>query len=132
MKRVRLFHWKKDEAGEIIAVLRAGGYGVDYPGPRGNGRFSVEAAIHAFIIDLSRMPSHGRYIAAELRARKSAREIPIVFVDGEPEKVARVRSEIPDATFTTHAKLVAALKRVKPVTNPIQPSRMMASTRSNA
>ena len=32
MPRVRLFHWRAEEAKPLIAALRAGGYTVDYPG----------------------------------------------------------------------------------------------------
>jgi hypothetical protein len=77
------------------------------------------------LIDLSRMPSHGRYVAAWVRGSKSIRHIPIVFVDGDPAKVEAIRREIPDATYTTQARVVTALKRAKPVKDPVTPRQMM-------
>ncbi len=127
MPRVRLFHWRADEAQPLIAVLRAGGYAVDYPGDQANGswRSLRENPPCAAIIDLTRLPSHGRHVGAEIRATKSLRLIPIVFVDGDPEKVERIRKDLPDAVYTSRSRLVSALKRVKPVADPVAPPRMM-------
>jgi len=127
MAVVRLFHWKSAEAEPLIATLRSAGYEVVYnrvtqsPSVR-EIRGSAPAAI---VIDLSRMPSHGRYVAAWVRGSKSIRHIPIVFVDGDHAKVEVIRREIPDAVYTTQARLAAALKRVKPVSDPIVPKQMM-------
>ena len=82
----------------------------------------------AAVIDLTRLPSHGRYVAAAIRATKSTRHIPIVFVDGDPEKVERVRKDLPDAVYTSRSRLVSALKRVKPLADPVAPPRMMDRT----
>jgi len=130
MPRVRLCHWRESEAAPLIDTLRQAGYTVDYPGDKANGSFRTlrEKPAFAVVIDLSRLPSHGRYVAAEIRAAKSIRHIPIVFVDGDPEKVDRIRQEIPDAVYTSRARLAAALKRVKPLTDPVVPARMMHRT----
>ena len=131
MPRVRLFHWRADEAQPLIASLRAGGYTVDYPSDKADGSFRklregpLPAAV---VIDLTRLPSHGRHVAAEMRATKSLRHIPIVFVDGDPEKVERVRKDLPDAVYTSRARLLAALKRVKPLADPVAAPRMMDRT----
>jgi len=130
MPRVRLCHWRESEAAPLIDTLRKAGYTVDYPGDKANGSFRTlrEKPAFAVVIDLTRMPSHGRYVAAEIRASKSLRHIPIVFVDGDPEKVDRIRQEIPDAVYTSRARLAAALKRVKPLADPVAPARMMNRT----
>ena len=39
-----------------------------------------------------------------LRQQKSLRSIPLVFVEGDPEKAAQVRAILPDAVYTTWAK----------------------------
>jgi len=129
MAQVRLFHWRAEEAKPLIAMLRAAGYTVDYPGDTVNGNFRAmrERQPVAAVIDLTRMPSHGRYVAAAIRTTKSLRHIPIVFVDGDPEKVDRIRKEYPDATYTPRVKLAAALRRVKPVANPVVPAHMIAA-----
>ena len=51
------------------------------------------------VLDLDRTPSRGREIAIALRTSKAARHIPILFVGGLPEKVERIRAEIPDVHF---------------------------------
>jgi hypothetical protein len=63
------------------------------------------------LIDLDRLPSHGRAVAVMLRTSKSMGHIPIVFAGGVEEKVARVRTEIPDAIFTDWAKAPTAIKK---------------------
>ena len=42
-----------------------------------------------------------------LRRTKYARHIPLIFVDGAPEKVEAIRLDLPDATFTTRERLCA-------------------------
>jgi hypothetical protein len=130
MPRVRLFHWRADEAKPLIASLRAGGFTVDYPGDKANGdwRSLRQNPPLAAVIDLTRLPSHGRYVAAEMRASKSLRFIPIVFVDGDPGKVDAIRKQIPDAVYTSGSRLTAALKRVKPPADPVIPPRMLNRT----
>ena len=127
---MRLFHWRAEEAQILVAALRAGGYTVEYPGDKANGswRSLRENPPLAAIIDLTRLPSHGRYVAAEIRASKSMRSIPIVFVDGDPAKVERIRKDLPDAIYTSRSRLVSALKRVKPLADPVAPPRMMDRT----
>ena len=130
MPRVRLFHWRAEEAQTLVAALRAGGYTVEYPGDKANGswRSLRENPPLAAIIDLTRLPSHGRYVAAEIRASKSMRSIPIVFVDGDPAKVERIRKDLPDAVYTSRSRLVSVLKRVKPLADPVVAPRMMNRT----
>jgi hypothetical protein len=127
MPRVRLFHWRASEAKPLIELLRAAGYTVDYAGESANGDFRSlrQSGAYACVIDLTRLPSHARYVAAAIRGSKSLRHIPIVFVDGEPEKVERIRKDLPDAVYTSRAKLAAALKRVKPLVDPVVPRQMM-------
>ncbi len=130
MPRVRLFHWRAEEAKPLIAVLRAEGYTVDYPGDKANGNWRTlrQSPPLAAVVDLTRLPSHGRWVAAEIRATKSLRHIPIVFVDGEPAKVEVIRKMMPDAVFTSRARLPSVLKKVKPLAEPIVPPRLMNRT----
>lgn len=127
MAMVRLFHWKSAEAGPLIAKLRSAGYEVAYKGETQSPsvREIRDTAPAAIMIDLSRRPSHGRDVVAWVRGSKSIRHIPIVFVDGDPAKVEVIRREIPDAVYTTQARLLAALKRVKPLKDPMVPRQIM-------
>lgn len=132
-KHVSLVHWRLTEAKPLITLLEHAGYEVHYGGEQKPIRVSQlkNFDVTAAIVDLTRMPSYGKYWAAELRAT-SLKHLPIVFVDGEPDKIAVVKAALPDATYTTRDKLVGVLKKIKPVANPVQPSRMMASTRTTA
>src|SRR5512140_3811533 len=103
MTRVRLFHWKAEEAQPLSAVLQRAGYLVEYD-PAFNpsvGRTIRGNPPHAFVIDLSRLPSHGREVAVALRGHKTTRPLPIVFTGGDPEKVAAIRTLLPDAAYSS-------------------------------
>ncbi|HEU0119005.1 MAG TPA: hypothetical protein VFQ91_00645 [Bryobacteraceae bacterium] len=113
MPRIRLVHWNSGEAGEPAALLAAFGYDVD-------ARRLVSSSMKEFrenppdavIIDLSRLPSAGQEVAALLRKGKTTRLIPLIFVEGAPDKVARAKQVIPDARFTTYAKIGPVLADV--------------------
>jgi CheY-like chemotaxis protein len=129
MHRVCLIHWKAEEAEERIAKLRAAGYEVDYgetnPGALRAWRDNPPAA---FVIDLSRMPSHGRDVAMALRGYKSTRHTPLIFVEGEPEKIERVKVNLPDAVYTSWSRIRGSLKSAiaKPVASPVVPASNLA------
>jgi CheY-like chemotaxis protein len=129
MARVRVFHWKAEEAGALLDTLRAAGHQIDY---EERIDYKVMPALKrappdAVVIDLSRLPSHGRECATALRGHKATRLIPIVFVDGLPEKVEAVRRLLPDAVYTSRGRLVSALKRAiaKGAVDPVVPAQMM-------
>jgi hypothetical protein len=129
MPRVRLIHWNAAEAEERIARLRAAGYEVEYgettPGAL---RDCLNNPPAAFVIDLSRMLSQGRDVAMALRSRKTTRHTPLVFVEGEPEKVERIKRQLPDAVYTTWGRIRSSLKQAiaKPPANPVVPESNLA------
>jgi hypothetical protein len=65
----------------------------------------------AILIDLTELPSYGRAIAVLLREQKSTRNIPLVFLKGDPEKAARVREVLPDAVFATWPNVAPVVRR---------------------
>src|ERR1700722_1826611 len=93
MRRVRLFHWRAEEAKPLIAKLRAAGFEVVHHAETQSPsvRELKESGAVAVVIDLSRLPSHGKYVGAWLRGSKSTRHIPLVFVGGEAVKVAAIK-----------------------------------------
>jgi CheY-like chemotaxis protein len=112
-KVVRLVHWNAGGARTRIAALRDAGYTVQFDAMTPEVMRAVRADPPvALLIDLSRLPSHGREIAFYFRHTKSTRHIPLVFVDGEPEKVAALRARLPDAVYTTWGRIRTALARV--------------------
>lgn len=129
MPRVRIVHWRAPEAGPLVEACRACGFEVEYD----DVKFAElakrirERPPDALVIDLTRLPSHGREAATYLRRTKYARDIPLVFVDGAPEKVDTVRGLLPDATFTSRRQLRAAVKSAcaKRVANAVIPRAVM-------
>lgn len=81
----------------------------------------------AIVIDLGRLPSHGREVGVHLRDSKRLRHIPIVYVDGAPDKVEMVRQSLPDAVYTAWPKVGAALRQAirNPPPEPATPTPMM-------
>lgn len=118
-------HWKQEEVGERAARLEAEGYEVDgrVPGTSIGVRELRENPPDAFVIDLGRLPSHGREVAFALRQSQALRSIPIVFVGGAEEKVERVRAELPDAVFAGWKGIGGALRRAieAPPADPVVP-----------
>lgn len=129
MHRVRLIHWKAEEAEERIARLRAAGYEVDYGETTPDAlRGCLNNPPAVFVIDLSRRPTQGRDVAMALRIHKTTRHTPLVFVEGEPEKVERIKTHLPDAVYTTWNRIRSSLKQAiaKPPTSPVVPESNLA------
>jgi CheY-like chemotaxis protein len=126
MPRVRLIHWKEEEAREHVKQLEGAGYQADVSRPTPEGLRSLSGTPpDAILIDLSRMPSHGRDIGLALRQRKSTRFIPLVFVGGDPEKIERLRTALPDAVYTEWRRIRSGLK--KAIAHPLEQPHVPAS-----
>ena len=127
---ILLIHWNEAEAEDRVHRLRRAGFSslilTSVPNGPVDLRRLLEKPIDAILIDLSRLPSLGRDVGLGLRSRKTTRHIPIVFVDGEPDKVSRVKTVLPDAVFTAWPKIGTAVKTAiknRPA-NPLVPNVM--------
>jgi hypothetical protein len=111
--RVLVIHRDPLEATAWAARLRALGFdAAPYLSLGAKGfRLIRQNPPHAILIDLTRLPSYGKAMGVLLREQKSLRAIPLVFVEGDPEKAARVRAVLPDAVYTTWAKAESAIRR---------------------
>jgi len=134
MKRITLIHWNASEAESRARGLRSAGYEAESLAPQGavalrNLRGNPP---DAFLIDLSRLPSQGRAVATFLRQQKETRRVPIVFVDGAPEKVARIRETLPDAVYTEWERVLDSLRSAisNPPAQPLVPGTMDAYSAS--
>jgi DNA-binding response OmpR family regulator len=123
--RVLLLHWNAAEAPERVDRLRQAGFQAEsFSDANSGGGFRLirENLPDAVVIDLSRLPSHGREVAISLRSSKATCQVlPLVFIEGDPEKAAQVRSLLPDAEFTTWPRIRAAVRRAlkpKPIALP--------------
>jgi hypothetical protein len=128
MARVRIVHWKEPQAAPLIEACRACGFEAEYDPVRFPDLAKLIRANppDALVIDLTCLPSHGRESAIYLRRTKYARHLPLVFVDGEPEKVEKVREQLPDATFTTRKQICSGIKAAlaKTIAAPVLPPSM--------
>jgi CheY-like chemotaxis protein len=124
-QRIRLVHWKEEEVPERAARLEAEGHAVDgeVPGTSIGVKALREDPPVAFVIDLDRLPSHGLEVARALRQSKALRSIPIVFVGGAADKLARVKGELPDAVYAGWEGIGAALREAiaSPPADPVVP-----------
>ena len=124
MRRVQLIHWNTAEAEEQAKRLRAAGYEVAYDlSPLDGLRQLRRSPPSAVVINLSRLPAQGRDMALAVRQHKSTRRVPLVFVDGQPEKIERVRQHLPDAVYTPWRRIRSSLKRAiaHPPSDPVVP-----------
>ena len=78
--------------------------------------FLGDLAPDAVVLDLDRLPSHGREVGLHLRASKTARYLPLVYLGGLAEKTERVRRELPDAKYADWSEAGAAIEEA--VTSP--------------
>jgi len=131
---IRLICWHDDRASELKSELEAAGFAV------GTGVFDTSTLRElgdkppaALVIDLGRLPAQGRDVGVALRIRASTRKIPLVFVDGAKEKIARTREVLPDAVYTTRMEMArmemaeaVARAIANPPTKPVVPSSNLA------
>jgi CheY-like chemotaxis protein len=130
MRRVFLIHWNAAEAAGRVDLLRGAGFQVRFdPLDLPAMRVLRDEPPDAVVIDLTRLPSHGREVAGAIRRFKATRGVPLVFAEGEPEKVARIRELLPDAVYTRWDEIGAALERAlaNAPTAPVVPRSAMAA-----
>jgi hypothetical protein len=120
MPSIQLVHWNAAEAQPLADRLAAAGYDVagdvsDVPILLKRLRASPPAAL---VIDLSRLPSQGRDIGMAMRVTASTRGVPLIFVGGDPAKVAPIRARLPDAVYTAWDGIEDSLAQA--IANPPQ------------
>ena len=110
--RVVLIDWNAEAAEPGMETLRRARYDARLVVAKDSGelRKVVDQPLDAILIDLSRRPSEGRNIGVSLRQRRATRALPLVFVGGDAEKVARIRKLLPDATFTDWRRIGSGLR----------------------
>jgi hypothetical protein len=118
MGRVRLIHWNTEEAQQKATLLECAEFDVvlEPQDPPAALREMRENPPLAVVIDLSRSPTRGRDMGLAIRHYKATRSIPLVFVAGDLEKVARVRKSLPDAAYTGWDKVYLVVREA--IANP--------------
>lgn len=131
MPGVRLIHWNEDEGLERQKQLEALGYDAvfDFADGPALSRLLRASEPDAVVIDLTRLPSHGREVGRSLRSARFSRHWPLIFVGGEPEKVAATKALLPDATYTTWGRIKITLPRAiaRPPISPVVPKDVMSA-----
>ena len=134
MPRVLVVHRRPIEAAARASRLCAQGIDAEpytSAGSKGFGKIRA-APPDAIVIDLTELPSYGRYFGALIRESKSLRHIPLVFIEGDPEKTSKVREMLPDVVIAPWPKLAAAIDRAirrspaDPLA-PVAPNRSLLS-----
>lgn len=109
MARLFYVHWNKNEALERVRELRSWGHSVAYECKDGAAACQRirKTGYDAVVVDLRRLPSHGRRVGEHLQEFKSTRDVPVIFVDGAGERLEKARNSVPTAKFTTGRRLKA-------------------------
>jgi CheY-like chemotaxis protein len=134
MANVVLVHWNEQEAKERARALKALGFNATILfDPEKHSLAEIrEHPPELFLIDLSRLPSQGREIAGHFRRAKATRNVPILFLGGDAERVKTARKLIPDAEFALWDEIRAAIKRAikNAPRHPVVPSTMASYSAS--
>lgn len=126
MPQIRLVSWDPEKAREHARVLKKAGFTVD-ASPLNTSRLVTrfrDNPPRVVLVDLDRLPSHGRAVAVMLRSAKSTGHLPIVFAGGAEEKIQRAREQVPGAIFCDWAGAASALtKALKQPLTPRPPAK---------
>ena len=121
--RIQFIHWKPVEGKDKAQLLCEAGYDVIFQPFKGPATLKAmrENPPDALVIDLSRQPSAGRDVAVAVRHYKTTRHVPLIFVEGDPAKVNKIREMFPDAVYTDWAQVQSAVNMAiaNPPHNPV-------------
>lgn len=111
--KIKLIHWDKNLGEEKTLLLKSFGNQVDSESKQDKETFKriKKYSTDVFIIDLSKLPSHGKEIAVALRQIKSTKNVPIIFTEGGKEKVEKIKLLLPDAIYSSWKNIHSALKK---------------------
>jgi hypothetical protein len=110
--RLFLLHWDKEEAEAYASDLRQQGWNVDVESEDG-GRASKAIKLDppsAVVTYLRHKPSHGLATTEYLAETKSTRHIPLIFVGGEGEGLAKTKTKLPNAIYVSEDELRKTLE----------------------
>ena len=128
MSRILLVLWNEEEAKQRARTLTQLGHRPKLlcdPEKRNLDEIR-KAPPELFLIDLNRLPFQGREIGAYFRRLRATRHLPILFVDGDSERVSSARNLIPDAQFSKWSGIKSAIPKAiqNPPAKPVVPGTM--------
>ena len=112
MKSLFYLHWDEQELKERLKPLKRLGLTIHSHWSTQTTAKWGENLPHIFIISLDKLPSHGRQYAQWLWEAKKRQHIPLIFVDGKPDKVEATKQKFPKAVYCTSDNLVTTIKNV--------------------
>jgi CheY-like chemotaxis protein len=114
MARLFYLHWHKEECLKTVKQLRAAGHTVRFDHESGEEAWKVlkQSPPDLLVISLDRLPSHGRRVAAVTGQTKKLRDVPVVFVGGEPDKIEVAKRDFPHHVFCDTDALVATVHQM--------------------
>lgn len=116
MKRGTLYliDWDETSATAAAKSLEDDGWSVRVEAIDGARavKHMMDDAPDIVVIDLSRLPSHGRETARAVRGAKKLAGLPIVFFGGTDDARAKAAGVVPDATMTSQDELPHVLARM--------------------
>lgn len=110
--RLFLLHWNKEEAVAYASNLRQQGWEVDVESEDG-GRAGKAIKLDpptVVVTYLTHKPSHGLATTEYLAETKSTRNIPLIFVGGEGDGLAKAKAKMPNARYVSEDQLAKTLE----------------------
>ena len=113
-KAIFLVHWNKAEAGVLAEGLRQSGWTVEVEAKDGARAYRRmrEAPPRAVVVYLTRLPSHGVRTAQALLTTARTRAVPVLFVGGSGEALAKAKAKVPGAIFVAADGVASGLQRL--------------------
>jgi hypothetical protein len=111
--RIFLFQWNQAEAEAYAKDLEKLGWDVDYEwedGARGGAKVKADPP-NAVVFYLTHLPSHSRATAEYFAQTKATRSIPLIFVGGEGEALAKTQKKIPNGIFINEDNLISTMEK---------------------
>jgi hypothetical protein len=127
-KLVRLIHWNRSESKRLSELIDQKKYMVNNL-PISPAELKEQDKLPSvFIIDLSRIPSQGRDFGIFIRKNLSTRNIPIIYLEGDLEKVAKTKEILPDAYYSNWKNVNTAISKSlnKKIEKPVVPDSVFA------
>lgn len=113
MVEILLVDWKSEQAKQLRQELESTGFRVRLLDTKDEQMMAglKSGPPAAAIIDLRRLPSHGRDVAIWLRQQKATRSMALMFIEGDTEKTDKVKAILPDAFFCASDAVLEAIPK---------------------
>ncbi len=110
-----VFAWSQAEAEAAARLISGWGWQVETEWQDGGrGSAAVKASLpDAVVLYLTHKPSHSRATAEHLAQARATAQIPLLFVGGEGDGLAKTQAKLPGASYVSEDGLQAALEALR-------------------